>query len=94
MCLLSCGAGVGVRIGIVFMSIACFVQKLSRFEVWSLLLIISENIYFNNFYLLSVFLLLHCSRAQDDGYRYIIHMRDHFTKFSWARATKQKRQRV
>jgi len=30
------------------------------------------------------------AQAQDDGYRYIVHMRDHFTKFSWARAIKQK----
>jgi len=30
------------------------------------------------------------ARAQDNGYRYIVHMRDHFTKFSWATAIKQK----
>lgn len=30
------------------------------------------------------------AQAQDNGYRYIVHMRDHFTKFSWARAIKQK----
>jgi len=29
-------------------------------------------------------------QAQDNEYCYIIHMRDHFTKFSWAKATKQK----
>ncbi|CAG8627028.1 6425_t:CDS:2, partial [Paraglomus occultum] len=31
------------------------------------------------------------AQAQDNGYRYIIHMRDHFTKFSWATAAKQKK---
>lgn len=30
------------------------------------------------------------AQARDDEYRYIIHMRDHFTKFSWARAAKRK----
>lgn len=30
------------------------------------------------------------AQAQDNGYRYIVHMRDHFTKFSWATAIKQK----
>ena len=30
------------------------------------------------------------AQAQDNGYRYIVHMRDHFTKFSWARAIKRK----
>ena len=30
------------------------------------------------------------AQARDNEYWYIIHMRDHFTKFSWARAAKQK----
>ena len=30
------------------------------------------------------------AQAWDNEYRYIIHMRDHFTKFSWAKAIKQK----
>ena len=30
------------------------------------------------------------AQARDNEYRYIIHMRDHFTKFSWAKAIKQK----
>jgi transposase InsO family protein len=30
------------------------------------------------------------AQARDKEYRYIIHMRDHFTKFSWAKAIKQK----
>ena len=31
------------------------------------------------------------AQAQDNGHRYIIHMRDHFAKFSWATAAKQKK---
>lgn len=30
------------------------------------------------------------AQAKDNEYRYIIHMRDHFTKFSWARAAERK----